>query len=267
MFVLSKIGFELVRPGNVLLLALVVGIILLWLRPSRSQRWGRALITAATLVLLLMMATPLPDWLLAPLENRFPMLGKMPERVDGIIVLGGAIDEIVTAARGEVALTPQAARLTEAMSLARRHPEARVLFTGGSGRWLDGDTAEANAAALFFNEMGLDSGRLLLEDRSRNTYENALFAKRLANPKPGEHWVLITSASHMPRAVGCFRAQGWDVIPFPVDYRTSTDPRSLHVFDLAAAAMNLDTVVKEWLGLAAYRLMGRTDSFFPGPAS
>jgi len=267
MFIFSKIGFELVRPGNVLLLLLAAGAILLWLRGSRTRRWGRALITAATLALLIMVATPLPDWLLAPLEDRFPMPGNLPERIDGIIVLGGAIDEIVTAARGEVALTAQGARLTEAMSLARRHPEARVLFTGGSGRWVDSGTPEARIAGRFFGEMGLEPGRVTLEDQSRNTYENALFSKRLANPKPGERWVLITSASHMPRAVGCFRAQGWDVIPFPVDYRTAADPRSLHLFDLATATANLDLLVKEWMGLAAYRLMGRTDSLFPGPTS
>jgi uncharacterized SAM-binding protein YcdF (DUF218 family) len=266
MFIFSKIGFELVRPGNVLLLILAVGTVLLWLQGDRKRRWGRALISTATLAVLIVVATPLPDWLLAPLENRFPMPDKLPERIDGIVVLGGAIDEIVTAARGKIALTPQAARLTEAMSLARLHPEAKVLFAGGSGRWLGPAIAEAQIAGRFFGEIGLDPKRLVLEDRSRNTYENAIYAKRLANPKPGERWVLITSASHMPRAMGCFRAQGWDVIPFPVDYRTAADPRSPHLFDLAAATANLDSAVKEWSGLVAYRLMGRTDSLFPGPA-
>ena len=265
MFVLSKVVFALVRPGNLLLIILLTSTLLLWLPSLRARRSARALLTIAALAALAVGATPLPDLLLAPLENRFLPPAKLPERIEGIIVLGGALDEAVTDSRGQVALTNRAGRLPEAFFLARRHPEAHVLFTGGSGDFLIASTPEARAAGRFFAEMGLEPARLTLEDRSRTTYENALFAKRIAKPQAGQNWVLITSAWHMPRAVGCFRAQGWDVIPYPVDYRTTIVEAWIPQFDLTTAAVNLDTAAKEWLGLVAYRLMGRTSTLFPGP--
>jgi len=267
MFVLSKVAFALVRPSNLLLIILLAGTVLLWWPSPRARRCARALLTIAALGALAVGATPLPDLLLAPLENRFPLPTTLPERIDGIIVLGGAIDEAVSDARGQVALTNRAARLTEAFSMARSHPEARVLFTGGSWNFPVAVTPEAGIASQFFAAMGLESRRLTLEDRSQTTYENAVFAKRVANPQAGQNWVLITSAWHMPRAVGSFRAQGWDVIPYPVDYRTTITPTWAHLPDLATATVNLDTAEKEWLGLAAYWIMGRITTLFPGPNS
>ena len=145
------------------------------------------------------------------------------------------------------------------------HPEARILFTGGWGRLLPGAVSEAEIAGRFFNESGIDPGRVLLEDRARDTYENALLGKRLADPKPGEQWVLVTSAMHMPRAVGVFRAQGWNVIPYPVDYRTTGDYRLALRFSIAGGLTTLNLAAKEWLGLVAYRLMGWTNTLFPAP--
>ena len=151
------------------------------------------------------------------------------------------------------------------MALALRHPEARILFTGGQGRLLPGALSEAEMARRFFDESGIDPGRVLLEDRARDTYENVLFGKRLAEPKSGEQWVLITSAMHMPRAVGVFRAQDWNVLPYPVDYRTTGDYRLTGHFSIAGGLTTLNVAAKEWLGLIIYRLMGWTNDLFPAP--
>ncbi len=265
MFVLSKIFFLLAKPGNLLVAFLAAGAVMLFWRGERVRGIGRRIVALVMLAAAAVATTALPDLVLAPLENRFPQPVHLPERIDGIIVLGGAVDEVVSAARGQVTLTPNAARLTETLALARRHPEARILFSGGSGRLYPTALSEAEVATRFFEEMGVDAARLTFEERSRNTYENALFSKRLAEPKVGQHWVLVTSAAHMPRAAGVFRAQGWEVIPYPVDYRTTGDGAATRRFEFADSLMLLNDAAKEWMGLAAYRLMGRTNEFFPAP--
>ena len=105
----------------------------------------------------------------------------------------------------------------------------------------------------------------MFEDRSRNTHENAVFSHALAQPKPGETWVLITSAFHMPRAVGAFRRAGWTVVPYPVDYALEPDPPMSWQMDFLGAMGTLRSAVHEWTGLAAYRLTGKTDALFPAP--
>ena len=87
-------------------------------------------------------------------------------------------------------------------------------------------SAEAAATRGCSSRDGLDARRILVETRSRNTYENAVYSKELAQPQPGQIWLLVTSANHMPRAVGCFRAVGFDVIPYPVDYDTGPDAQA-----------------------------------------
>jgi uncharacterized SAM-binding protein YcdF (DUF218 family) len=115
----------------------------------------------------------------------------------------------------------------------------------------------------FFIEQGVDPARLLAEDRSRDTYENAVFSRDLVAPQREDVWILVTSAMHMPRAVGCFRRLAWEVVPYPVDYRAETAPRPS--FFLSEHLELLDVAAKEWVGLVAYRLLGHTDALFPGP--
>ena len=265
MFVLSKLFLAVALPGNLLVILLCLSAVLLFWRRERARRIGRAGAALAALFVLLSAATSLPDRLLAPLENRFPPPASLPARIDGIVVLGGAIDELVSEARGQVALTEGAARLTEALALARRYPAARVLFTGGSGRLFPGKLTEAALAARFFASLGLEPARVTLEDSSRNTYENVLFSKRLVEPKPGERWLVVTSAAHMPRAIGVFRRAGWEAIPYPVDYRTTGNGSSSRGFDLPGSLDIIDDAAKEWMGLVVYRLLDRTSALFPSP--
>jgi uncharacterized SAM-binding protein YcdF (DUF218 family) len=110
---------------------------------------------------------------------------------------------------------------------------------------------------------GIDAARIRVEERSRNTYENAVFSRALVEPQAGQVWLLVTSASHMARAVGCFRHLGWPVVAYPVDYRTESSPRP--GFLLAEHLALLDLIVKEWVGLVAYRILGYTDTLLPAP--
>jgi uncharacterized SAM-binding protein YcdF (DUF218 family) len=135
-----------------------------------------------------------------------------------------------------------------------------------SAALVDTSEREADVARAVLAAVGLDTDRVTFERDSRNTYENAIDGKRLADPKPGETWILITSAYHMPRAVGCFRAQGWPVIPYPVDY--GTEPHgNPPTFSLLGGLDEVHWALREWLGLVFYALAGRTDRWFPGPES
>jgi uncharacterized SAM-binding protein YcdF (DUF218 family) len=217
-FTVSKILAPLADPRSLAFLVLALGVLLLW---TPWRRFGRLLATLAILGATVLIVVPVGEWLLAPIEKRFPPPATMPEKVDGIIVLGGDFDAKLASERGPLSLGPGGApRLIAAADLSRRYPSAKIVFAGGSGNLFDQQTREADIAAKIFVALGVDLSRVAFERDSRNTYENALNAFRLVLPKPGETWVLVTSASHMPRAVGCFRRIDWTVLPYPVDYWT-----------------------------------------------
>ncbi|KAA0684737.1 YdcF family protein [Azospirillum brasilense] len=265
-FVLSKLLWLLVSPGNLLVLILTAGTVLLFTR--RLAHWGRRLVVAVTVGFVIVMVTPIASWVALPLEERFPR-PELPERVDGIIMLGGAVNPPITRDRGEPSVNDAAERVLGFAELIRRYPQARAVFTGGSGRLAGQDALDLRedlAVRGALRQVGIDPDRVTYENESRNTWENALFSQRLVRPKPEETWVLVTSAMHMPRSVGIFRQVGWEVIPYPVDYRTRFGGRPFVRFEFDKQIDALQDPVREWIGLVAYRLMGRTDSLFPGPA-
>jgi len=259
-FILGKIFWLVAAPGNFLALLLVAGVVRLAL--SRGRR-GFAWIATATFGLAAIAVLPIGEWLVLPLENRFPLPAPLANHVDGIIVLGGAVEDIIGEARATVALNEAAARLTDAELLARRYPSARILVSGGDRYLMATGFPEAGIMQRFLTERGIDAGRIIAESRSRTTYENAVFGREEAKPKPGETWLLVTSALHMPRAVGCFRQAGWMVLPYPVDYRTTGEFSAAPVFSLAHELTLVTAAMREWLGLAAYRLLGHTDALLP----
>ena len=262
LFYISKLFWIVAQPGNLLLLLLCLGV--LWLATSARRR-GLGLVAAVTLAFVVVTVLPVGEWAIAPLEARFPQ-PKLPENVTGIVVLGGAVETGITARHGQVALNGAAERITETLALARRYPKARVVIAAGHGELVPNRVTEAEATRSLLVSDGLDPSRILIDDRSRNTFENALFSKKVANPQPGEVWLLVTSAVHMPRAVGCFRRVGWTILPYPVDYHTG---RSItpDLFDLAENLALFERAMREWVGLVAYRLLGRTDALFPAPTT
>lgn len=258
-FVLAKILWSLARPSMLLLLAGWAGLVLLW---CGRRRLGRALMAAMLSCLMLVVLLPLDQWVLMPLEDRFPPLRNPPAHIDGIIALGGAVDTELTEARGLPALNDAAERMTTFVALARRHPEALLAFAGGNGLVVHGRLSETDVARQLFEQLGL-TRPVIYDDASRNTYENARMLRARISPRPGETWVLITSASHMPRAVGAFRKQGWAVLPCPVAYKTGHKLSIAYQEALPAKLGLLDLAAHEWAGLVAYWLLGRTDALFP----
>ena len=262
-FILSKLLGVLVDPTTFLLLVAALGLLL---GVTRYARAGRRLSIGAAIVFALVCFSPLSAMLLRPLEDRFPQPPADMPVPAGIIVLGGALDEGLTAARGQPSLNEAAGRLTAGVALAMRYPLAQLVFTGGTADIAQHAPDEARGVRMLWLALGVAEARMTFEDRSRNTFENAVFTKALVAPKPGETWLLVTSAAHMPRSVGIFREAGWPVTAYPVDYRTAGtayDWRpTTHPVD---AQRRLQVALHEWVGLLAYRLTGKSAALFPAP--
>ncbi|HET7849222.1 MAG TPA: YdcF family protein [Pseudolabrys sp.] len=261
-FVLSKTAGFLALPSNALI---VVGLIGLLLLLARYRRTGTTLM-AVSLVLLAILGFSPAGLLARPLENRFPPWDAVRGAPAGIVVLGGEIYPELSQDRGATAIAGSAGRLIAMAKLARQFPSARIIYSGGNASLIPGGPAEADFVGRLLDDFGIARSRVVLETRSRNTAENAQFSRQLAQPKPGERWLLVTSALHMPRAIGCFRRAGFPVEAYPVNWRTlragPLAPKSL-----ADGLDQADDAIHEWIGLAAYWATGRTSEFFPGPAN
>jgi uncharacterized SAM-binding protein YcdF (DUF218 family) len=262
-FVVSKVFGFFAIPSN---LVMSIGILGLLLWPTRFGRAGRRLVVASLVMLAILGLSPVGNALIIPLEQRFPPWNVAGGPPAGIVVLGGSLSPHVSAGRNEVALNEGAERLTVGAELALRYPDARILFTGGSGALIFEEGAEAEFAMRVFEGFRIPRARVVLEDRSRNTVENAAFSKDLAQPKPGERWLLVTSAYHMPRAIGIFRKAGFAVEAYPVDWRTSGTEDALRPFPTMSEGLRrTDVAVREWVGLVAYWLTGKSSELFPAP--
>jgi len=262
-FLLAKILGFFALPSNILITLALIGVVL---TGTRFARAGRRLAITAVILLALAGLSPLANAIILPLEQRFPPWDASRGAPTGIISLGGALDTVVSPARGEVALNEAAERMTAIAELARRFPQARIVFSGGSDRIILAGVSEASLAERLFISFGIAKERITLEDKSRDTLENARFTRDIVQPKPSERWLLVTSAHHMPRSVGVFRAAGFAVEAFPVDYRTRGAIDMLRPFsNLGDGLRRIDTAMREWVGLLIYRLSGRTEELFPKP--
>lgn len=262
-FVLSKTLGTMLLPVNFLIGLGVLGAILLL---TRWAALGRKMLAASAVLLALCGFSPVGKLLILPLEQRFPVWDASRGAPDGIVVLGGAIDPDLSAALGKPILDRSADRIVAAAALAHQYPNARIVYSGGNANLIRDDSAkEADYALSILEDLGVAKERLATERLSRNTVENAEFVKQVANPKPGEHWLLVTSAFHMPRSIGLFRKAGFKVEAYPVDWRASKS----RAFSFSSVAMNglerTDVAMREWIGLTAYWLTGKIDNFFPGP--
>ncbi len=264
-YVLSKVGFLFLRPSNALLLALLLGA---GMRLLGWRRRGAELIGIALTLLVACAWTGVPTLLLRPLEQRFSAPANSDRLAPaGILVLGGVIDTGLSTERSSVELIDGAERLIAAAELARRYPDARVVLSGGSnGVFANDERAESTIAHDLLVEFGVAAERITIEDRSRNTRENAINSFATVEPKPREQWLLVTSAFHMPRAIGAFRAAGWSgVVAWPVDYRNGAATDWLGGRTAAEGLTMTDMAVREWIGLVAYRFAGYTDALLPRP--
>ncbi len=262
-FYLSKIAWFGIQPVGLLFilmfLTLLTGI-------SRRPRLAVLFSGMAMILLVVFGWTNAGQMMLEPLEDRFARPDPPPAEVTGIIILGGGMDGAVTLARGGYELRQAGDRFVEGAILARRYPQARIVVTGGNGALMIDGEGDAVSAKRLLGALGVADGRMILENKSRNTVENATFTRDLLRPQPGQTWVLVTSAFHMPRSMGLFRKAGFDVVAWPVDYRTPGPRPFGHAGHSSVDSINdATTAIREWIGLAAYRATGRTDEFLPSP--
>ena len=256
---ISKAAWRLAEPDNLLLLVALLGLastLVGW------RRLGLGALTIALVAMLCIATLPVGAAMLGSLEARFPE-PRIDGPIDGIVVLGGALNPEAYFAHPGSGLNSAAARIIEAARLAKVYPTARIVYSGGPRPSEAPDVNEGEAARNLLVALGVDRARVTLELESRNTYENAREAARLVEPRPGARWLLVTSAFHMPRAVACFRAVGFPVTAFPVDFKYRQ--REKIGFDFASGLADLDLAAHEWVGLVAYRLLGRTLELAPGP--
>ncbi len=259
-FIMSKVFWFAITPFNIILLLLLVGCLLLFKKPKT----GKKLIGTGLVLVFMFGLEFIPGFMMGSLENRIPA-GDIPDKIDGIIVLAGAVD--MEASRFElIELNEQADRIVVGIILSKKHPEATLIVTGGSGNLKqDQKFNEADYLKRLSLLLGIDKEKILIERNSRNTHEHAVEMAKLL-PQNG-HWVLITSAFHMPRSFGCFKNRGLNVIPYPVDYKTKSaifSNLSLTSFLPTLGNISVFSIaLHEWLGLLIYRLTGFTDSILP----
>ena len=234
------------QPSQLILISAVLAAVF-WRRPI-----GRKLAGVTVALLLLFGLLPVGNLLLAPLESRFGTPPRIAD-VDGIIVLAGSEQVKLSELYSEPLLNEAGDRLTTFLLLAAAHPEARLVHTGAF---------ESQIARTLILGAGVAPSRVVFEDQARDTCESAPATRELVAPQPGERWLLVTSAMHMPRSIACFRAAGWEVIPYATDFRTGSTPWS---YDVIGNLTSLDLAAHEWLGLAYYRLRGYTNELYPAP--
>ncbi len=259
-FFISKLVWLLVSPDNLLLILILITLIFLFIG---KQKIARNLLSTISALLFVIAFFPVGEWLLYPLESHFQTNPDLPDKIDGIIVLSGAEDAELSHLWGQVELGGTAERDLSFLTLARQHPKAKLLFTGGSGSLLKQEYKGADVAKKLFMQQNFDISRIIFERESRNTFENVIYSKKIVKPIKSENWILITTGWHMPRSVGIFCKAEWPVIPYPVDHQTHKGNLFRINFDLSGNLNTLKTGIKEWLGLFAYYLSGKTTAFLP----
>lgn len=259
-FLLSKTLGLFAIPTNIIACVALVGIALMMLRRPA----GKVISFLALTAFLIAGLSPLGNILLTPLEQRFPALKYPDEPISGIIILGGSYDTQIRSYLSTVTFGEDTEPMVIMAGLARRYPDAKVIFSGGSETLTLGPSEAAIARQLFVS-FGIEPSRILIEDRSRNTEENARFTLRTIVPSSQSKWMLVTSAYHMPRAMGTFRQAGFNVVAFPAGWRTH-GWRDFF-WPEPSATENLrrvDIATREWVGLIIYKLLGYTNVWFPG---
>ena len=259
-FYISKLIWLLVSPDSLLLILIVLSLVLLYIGKLKQ---GKILLTSTTVILVIISFIPIGEWLLSPLESRFQTNPNLPEKIDGIIVLSGSENTELSHIWEQVELNGAAERNLMFLTLAKKFPSAKLIFTGGTGSLTKQEYKGADIARKLFEQQRFDNDRIIFERKSRNTYENAIYSKDLIKPKDKEKWILITTGWHMPRSVGIFCKSNWPVIPYPVDHQTHKGNILRINFDLANNLAMLKIGIKEWLGLFAYYLSGKTTSLLP----
>ncbi|MCD2184005.1 YdcF family protein [Rhizobium sp. GN54] len=257
----SKFFWLAAQPLSLAFFAIVVAILFGWFGRRRLQA---AFMLLSAAILFVTLYTSAGTVMLQALEDRFARSTLPVGGPRCIIVLGGSFEAEVIAARGGVEMNQAGDRFVETLRLLQAYPEARVLVSGGDGSFSGRYAGDATVSAAFFAAYGISPVRLIQEETSRTTFENVENTRDLLVQNGLDDCLLVTSAFHMPRAMGLFRKAGLDVVPWPTDYRTSgMASLQLDFTQPSSNAQLTTTALREWIGLTAYYLAGRTETILP----
>lgn len=259
-FVLSKLFWTLIQPLNALCVLGLLGFLIRFKWDMAGQR----LMNTALILIMTLGILPVGPLLTSWLERQYPTPSTLPARIDGIIVLGGAFNAALTASSGHIVANDQIDRVLCFAQIAKAHPEARLVFSGGAGDIANPEAMESHDARMFFKLVGLGDRKIIYEEKSRNTYENVLYTMEMINPKNKENWVVTTSAYHMSRTMGVFESFDWRVIPYQCDPKTDGTYNQLNRLPSVTGNFHLlNLSLKEIIGSIVYYLSGKSAFILP----
>jgi uncharacterized SAM-binding protein YcdF (DUF218 family) len=249
-FLIKKIVSRFLFPLPLSLEFLVVGLFLLWF--TRRQRTGKWLVTCGTLVLLVFSSRVTSNALLHPLEHQYPAIAVGQIQASGppvgfIAVLGGWADLDPGVPVSSHVSSGQMVRLVEGVRLHRVFSGSKLILSG------DADSAEGMAQIA--EALGVSSGDILPVPQPRDTEEESQQIGRIVGSQP---FILVTSASHMPRAMGLFRKRGLQPIAAPTDFlapRHAWEPDDF--FPDGYKLFKSQTAFYEYMGQAWAKLRGK----------
>ncbi len=258
-FYLSKIIWVILNPFNIFIFFIVLTTILYLFK---FKKMSIIIFLTNSFFILVICFLPIGNYLIHLIEKEYHSNINIPNKIDGIIILGGATNPLMFKEYKQISVNGSAERLIESVYVIKKFKDSKVIFSGGSGVVSRTDLAHSHVAKSFFKKMGFEDDRIIFEGNSRNTYENILFSKEIANPKINENWLLITSASHMKRALLIGSKHNWNFIPYPVDFKTKKKFKFTPNLSLLSNLNSFQEGSHEWLGLISYYFMNRTNSIF-----
>ena len=258
-FYLSKIIWLLLNPFNIFIFFTVFTILLYLFSYKKT---GILIFITNSFFLFLISFLPIGNYLIHQIEKEYHLNTVIPENLDGILILGGATNPIMFKEFKQISVNGSAERLIESIELIKKFKNAKIIFIGGSGVINRPDLGHAQVAKSFYKKMGLLENKIIYENNSRNTYENILFSKKIAKPQKDQKWLLITSASHMKRALLIGSKHNWHLIPYAVDFQTMKKLKFIPNLNFLSNLNAFQKGSHEWLGLITYYLMDRTNKIF-----
>ena len=258
-FYLSKILWLIFNPFNIFIFITLLSLFLYFIK---LRRLSLIIFLINFVFIALISFLPFGSYLIYNIEKEYHSYIKPPDQVDGILILGGATNALLYNEYDQISLNDSSERLVESVFIIKKFDKAKVIFSGGSGILNRPDFDNVQVAKSFYKKIGIEIDKLIFEDNSRNTYENIIYSKKIANPKINENWLLITSASHMKRALLIADKNNWELIPYAVDFKNIKDFKLIPNLNLLSNLNSFQQASHEWLGLISYYLMGRTAKVF-----
>lgn len=261
LFIFSKILWFLISPLNLIFILVLIIFVLNYFGKIFISKF---LLYFTIFFIFIVCILPVGPYLNYLLEKEFHNSNFYPVNLDGILILAGATNPNLTKEHNQVTLNGSAERLTESINLINKYPNARIVFSGGSGSLKYPNLSHATAAHKFFINMGIPTSKIKYEQKSRNTYENILFTKKIVLPKDNEKWLVVTSASHLKRVINISEKLDWNLIPYATDFNSSKNFFENYTFNMNFISnMNsFNYAVHEWIGIISYYLMGRSSRIF-----